>query len=376
MPEELHWHPQALDTVELPTARWPLPASIGSAVVTGVTAQGRTWVGGPLGLYEARSDGGLTLQAAVGVSRLERLEQGGLLVDGDGGFQVFDDGALRPSQLEGALPAGARLLGARKGALWLSGPAGLVRLSGSGSATFDAAPGAIALHPGVVTIALGADGRVWGLREQGAQLEAAVLSDERELAAALPVDDAVLGVGPAGELFRRTESEGQAQWWRAVVEPDQTPDGAPAVSLVAADPETGAAWLETPSALYRLTGDRAQRVATAPPAGPGAAWVAADGTLWKVSGGDLWRIGAADPAGFARDVLPLYVQRCQVCHRTGDERRPALETAEQWRANIDRVLAAVSPEAGAPPRMPTGAAPLDAVERSTLTRWKEDGLRP
>ncbi|MBX7101542.1 MAG: hypothetical protein K1X89_27760, partial [Myxococcaceae bacterium] len=81
-----------------------------------------------------------------------------------------------------------------------------------------------------------------------------------------------------------------------------------------------------------------------------------------------FRAASEAPVSFAKDLLPIATSRCAKCHTSGPGHE--LKTYEQWKAEKDKVAAAVFES-----RMPADG-PLDPAQAALIQRWANGGTNP
>ena len=359
------------DTLDLPSTRWALPADAGLSMRV-TTARGELLVGGDDGLHRLTADGGSEQLAAGPVTGLFTLASGDALLVRPDGFSVRTGAAVRESELSSSVPGPVAMVGRDGPRLWLANDATLFRLEGEVLTAFPvpkvhrvegATDGVLVLHRA---------GAVEALREAPLPSRQS-LSEEQPVVAAVPLaGGAFLAVADGGALWRRELEDGGARWRPLRTGPADA-GNAVAADLLGLDPQTGAAWLRVDGGLGRLDGDRLSLT----PMEPFSAVALDDvGGLFLRTAGGVLRMGAAAPVRFSEQVQPLSTARCVSCHRQNGTAPPVLETLDQWRVNVDKVLARIGPQVAEQLRMPRNADPLTPEEVARVRRWKEEGFRP
>ncbi len=83
--------------------------------------------------------------------------------------------------------------------------------------------------------------------------------------------------------------------------------------------------------------------------------------------------GASSAVSYQRQIRPIVAQRCQLCHQGA---KPAGEIDLSTFAGLARITAGnrlLPAIMGNPPRMPKGAAPLEAAQVELIRRWVAEG---
>lgn len=364
---------EVVEPLALPTRQWALPTGFGPGLLA-TTARGELLLGSPAGLHVALADGGTQRLFDGPLSGLVTLPSGDAMFQTDGGFAVLTAELIRRSELNDALgpTTSMRAVG---GELWFTTSTEVLRLEG-GVLTRFSRPGVKALRGPVEGrwVALGTEG-VSALRLSAGVLESQSLSDEHPCVDALPQPSgAFLCVDDAGSPFRREPSEDGGSRWRPLVLSTEADEGSSrGVQLLGVDVTSGAAWLSQQGTVSRLTGRRLATLALEPFT---AVELEDTGSVLFRTATGVMRLGSDAPVGFADQLKPLSLAKCESCHRQSGSAQPVLETSTQWELAIDRVLQRVDPQTPELQRMPRGLEPLTVDELARLRRWKEEGFRP
>ncbi len=357
-----------LSAQELPEGLVSGGLLVASDVALGVAA------GGEGGLF-VQGAGGLERVDEAPVSGLVAIEGVGFLVGGQGGLKIWD-GALKDTTLDEAL-AGASVtaLATRGAEVWIGTEDGLLVFDGASLLAFEGLGGASAIHAfegSTDVLLVGVEGALSVLRQEGQGWSLHGLDGEPVQVALPGAGGRILGLDE-GALVERVSVSPEAAAWRAVALSEDAGDtGAAGIEAMAVDPASGAVWVVSAEAIARLEGG-AVAVGERPEGlgGVDRAQVTGDGALWLSDGVTLWSAGGqAEVVGFEDRVAGFGEDNCARCHGDGGVAH-VMVSYEQWVAEAEQIVDEL--ESG---RMPADGRPLVGGGAELVRRWIEGGFAP
>ena len=288
------------------------------------------------------------------------------------GLEVYDD-SLSASPLSSLIPGmTVTALCSRDTELWIGSPDGLFRYRSGQLEQFFAGESIanISTHDQSEYVSFETATGFYTLRLSGASSELLRLSDELAFDRVTVANSSIYGL-IEGRLLQRLELDADQAVWRTVaVTTEETDLGLTGIQQMTTDASNGALWAVTADAIYQLgptAGDvtKAQR----PNEINSFESITADGTLFLEGNEKLYLLGANPNEVTYADIAEISATSCNSCHQTLGTAPMALDSYEQWSANIDTIIFRIENET-----MPPNGIPFSSTNLEIIKLWQANGM--